>query len=64
MLSYLDGDVTEAEARQQTIHGTRRFARKQLGWFRRDPRIRWLPAADPQLAETILGDQGSGLTRV
>ena len=33
----------------QAVHhrGTRRFARKQLGWFARDPRIRWLPAGSP-----------------
>lgn len=44
ILSFLDGGCTEAEAREATVSGTRRFARKQLGWFRRDPRIVWLPA--------------------
>jgi len=44
VLAQLDGELTEAEARQQTVFGTRRLARKQLGWFRRDPRIQWLPA--------------------
>lgn len=44
ILLSLDGHLTEAEARRQTVTGTRRFARKQLGWFRRDERIRWLPA--------------------
>lgn len=43
ILDFLDGRCTEEEARQATIAGTRRFARKQLGWFRRDPRITWLP---------------------
>lgn len=42
ILDFLDGHCTEDEARQATISGTRRFARKQLGWFRRDPRITWL----------------------
>ena len=46
VLAFLDGELTEAEAMQATIAGTRRFARKQLGWFRRDPRIEWLPAED------------------
>ena len=46
VLAFLDGAITEAEAREQTAAGTRRFARKQLGWFRRDQRIAWL-AADP-----------------
>ncbi len=44
VLAFLDGELTEAEAKQATTSGTRRFARKQLGWFRRDPRITWLPA--------------------
>lgn len=52
VLAFLDGELTESEAREATITGTRRFARKQLGWFRRDPRIVWLPAG-PQSAITI-----------
>ena len=44
VLAFLDGELTEDEAKQATTSGTRRFARKQLGWFRRDPRITWLPA--------------------
>jgi tRNA dimethylallyltransferase len=46
VLAFLDGELTEAEAMQATIAGTRRFARKQLGWFRRDPRIDWLAGGD------------------
>lgn len=46
VLAYLDGRCTEEEARRDTAAGTRRFARKQLGWWRRDPRIRWLDAVD------------------
>lgn len=53
VLALLDGELTEAEAIEQTISGTRRFARKQLGWFRRDPRIRWLPTTEPGLAEHL-----------
>jgi tRNA dimethylallyltransferase len=44
VLRYLAGECTEEEARADTIRGTRRFARRQLAWFRRDKRIRWLPA--------------------
>lgn len=46
ILSFLDGEITEAEAREKTVFGTRRFARKQLSWFRRDPRVEWLAAGD------------------
>lgn len=31
-------------ARQRTIEGTRRFARRQERRFRQDPRVRWVPA--------------------
>lgn len=44
VLEFLDRRCTEAQAQEATITGTRRFARKQLGWYRRDHRIRWLPA--------------------
>ena len=53
VLAFLDGDLTEAKAREATVFGTRRFARKQLGWFRRDPRITWL-ASGPQSAGRIV----------
>ena len=56
VLAYLDGEITEAEAKRQTIAGTRRFARKQLSWFRRDPRIRWLPGEDGHLAEVVVSE--------
>jgi len=45
VLAYLDGELTEAHAREATIQATRRFARKQAGWFRRDQRIRWVSGA-------------------
>ncbi|MDR1833815.1 MAG: tRNA (adenosine(37)-N6)-dimethylallyltransferase MiaA, partial [Propionibacteriaceae bacterium] len=44
IISHLDGAYSEAEARENTITGTRRFARKQLAWFRRDPRMVFLDA--------------------
>jgi tRNA dimethylallyltransferase len=46
VLSYLANEMTQEEARTATASGTRRFARKQLSWFRRDPRIVWLPSGD------------------
>ena len=49
VLSYLAGECTEGEAREATVRCTRRFARRQDTWFRRDPRIRWLPYDAPDL---------------
>ncbi|OYO02338.1 tRNA (adenosine(37)-N6)-dimethylallyltransferase MiaA [Enemella evansiae] len=55
VLAYLAGESSEDQARQATITGTRRFARKQLSWYRRDERIRWLPAGAPDLVERLAG---------
>jgi tRNA dimethylallyltransferase len=42
VLRYLDGALTEREMRDEIVRATRRFARRQQSWFRRDPRIEWL----------------------
>jgi len=42
VLAHLAGDLTVAQARDQTIAATRRFVRRQESWFRRDPSIQWL----------------------
>jgi tRNA dimethylallyltransferase len=48
VLAMLDGLLTETEAQVETARATRRFVRRQRSWFRRDPRIHWLPAgSDP-----------------
>jgi tRNA dimethylallyltransferase len=54
LLRYLDGEWTLEEARLETIKATRRFARRQESWFRRDPRVRWLDASQP--SEALLRD--------
>ncbi|MGW0502035.1 tRNA (adenosine(37)-N6)-dimethylallyltransferase MiaA [Micromonospora sp. NPDC003241] len=55
VLRFLAGELTEAEAHDETIRATRRFVRRQRSWFRRDPRVRWLDSADPGLIEAALG---------
>ncbi|MBB5827976.1 tRNA (adenosine(37)-N6)-dimethylallyltransferase MiaA [Micromonospora carbonacea] len=59
VLRFLAGELTEAEAHDETIRATRRFVRRQRSWFRRDPRIHWLDSADPGLAEAALGLVGA-----
>jgi tRNA dimethylallyltransferase len=44
VLRFLAGEWTEQQAREETVKATRRFARRQDAWFRRDPRISWLGA--------------------
>ena len=55
VLAFLDGDLSEEEAFEQTVAGTRRFARKQDAWFRKDPRITWVRWDDPARVEQALG---------
>jgi tRNA dimethylallyltransferase len=48
-LTVLDGGATVEQAVEETIVATRQFARRQLTWFRADPRISWLDWQDPGL---------------
>jgi tRNA dimethylallyltransferase len=50
-LKVLDGASSVAEAAEETIVATRQFARRQLTWFRADPRILWLDWQDTDLVE-------------
>lgn len=42
VLRFLDGELSEDEARELVKRNTRRLARKQDRWFRPDPRVRWV----------------------
>ncbi|MFF8917783.1 tRNA (adenosine(37)-N6)-dimethylallyltransferase MiaA [Streptomyces sp. NPDC015032] len=42
VLAALARECTEDEARAETVRATKRFARRQDSWFRRDPRVHWL----------------------
>jgi tRNA dimethylallyltransferase len=54
VLRFLAGECPEQQAIADTVLATRRFARRQEAWFRRDPRITWLAADDPGLADHAL----------
>ncbi|UZN04912.1 tRNA (adenosine(37)-N6)-dimethylallyltransferase MiaA [Cellulomonas sp. S1-8] len=53
-LAQLGGELDAEAARAATAAGTRRLARKQMGWFGRDPRVHWLDAQDPDLVARAL----------
>ncbi len=42
VLAMLDGELSDEQARAQTVQATKRFVRRQRSWFRPDPRINWL----------------------
>jgi tRNA dimethylallyltransferase len=46
VLRSLDGGWTLEQAREETVRATRRFARRQESWFRRDPRVTWIDAGE------------------
>ncbi|MER5600442.1 tRNA (adenosine(37)-N6)-dimethylallyltransferase MiaA [Streptomyces sp. NPDC002265] len=51
VLAALAGECTHDEARAETVRATKRFARRQDSWFRRDPRVHWLSGAAADLTE-------------
>ena len=51
MFTYLDGTWSLEEAVERIKGDTRRYARKQLTWFKRDEEMRWF---HPQQKENIL----------
>jgi len=53
VLGHLAGELTDARAKSETVRATRRFVRRQLSWFRRDPRIQWIEAGDAADAERV-----------
>lgn len=54
VLRFLSGEWSEEQAIEETIRATRRFARRQESWFRRDPRVVWLPYDAPDLLQQAL----------
>ena len=40
---YIAGKIAKGEAIRQIQQATRRFAKRQLTWFRREPDVHWLP---------------------
>lgn len=42
IISYLDGEISLERAAELIKRNTRRFAKRQLTWFNKDKRIRWL----------------------
>lgn len=49
-IAQLSGEMSESEAKAETVSLTQRYARRQMSWFRRDKRIKWI-SADGDLLE-------------
>ncbi len=53
-LEFLAGTSTRAEAIESTQSLTRRYARRQVSWFRRDDRTLWLTSGDSANVDTVI----------
>jgi tRNA dimethylallyltransferase len=55
-LAQLRGTLSQAEAIEQTQALTRRYARRQVSWFRRYSDAVWLPAGDARNATRVVSE--------
>ncbi|MEO6652684.1 MAG: tRNA (adenosine(37)-N6)-dimethylallyltransferase MiaA [Ilumatobacteraceae bacterium] len=51
LIAHLDGECSFDEAVERTVTRTRQFAVRQLRWFGRDPRVRWVDVEHDPVAE-------------
>ena len=54
LFNYLDNIWTLEEAVERIKGNTRRYARKQLTWFKRDTEMRWFHPDDKQMIKTYI----------
>jgi tRNA dimethylallyltransferase len=45
---HVQGGWDLEAARDDTIRATRRYAKRQMTWFRKEEQVRWIPAAEPE----------------
>jgi tRNA dimethylallyltransferase len=60
-IEHVSGRITLEEAASRIVRRSRHLARRQLAWFRRDPRIRWFHA-DERGAASVVDDVTEYLT--
>ena len=53
IIAYLEGRMSQDEAREDTKRATRQYARRQETWFSRDERITWISPAQPRLQSVL-----------
>lgn len=59
VLAALDGQISMANAKEETATSTRQYARRQGTWFSREKRITWLEGSPDQLLERVLASSGN-----
>lgn len=54
IIEALNGDISMSTAKTETMRLTKRYARKQESWFRRDFKMQWLQASRSDLLAVVL----------
>ena len=59
ILYYLNNEISLVEAIEMIKKGSRNYAKRQLTWFRKDPRVNWINSedfnSDDEIVEYIVG---------
>ena len=53
LADHLDGNLTLEQALEETVRATRRYAKRQETWFRKEPRVRWIDPSKPGETERV-----------
>jgi tRNA dimethylallyltransferase len=53
VIEHLEGRRTLDDAVAEVVLRTQQFAVRQLRWFRRDPRVRWVHVGDDPVSEAL-----------
>lgn len=57
MFDYFDGEITLTEAKELIQRNSRRYAKRQMTWFRRDSSTLWIAAPQADLAISLLKER-------
>jgi tRNA dimethylallyltransferase len=53
-IAQIDGELSQEQAIESTAKLTQKYARRQMSWFKRDNRINWLDALDPEVTNLAI----------
>lgn len=59
LFAYFDGLTTKEEAIEQIIVNTRRYAKRQMTWFKRNPEINWIDPNEKDIARNLINKRYS-----
>ena len=63
LLAYFRGEMTLETAADLIRQKSRNYAKRQLTWFRRDDRVKWIVYNAPEAAQAVLQDATNYLTQ-